>query len=149
MLIPQKPYIPTGTLRAAVTYPGVDEHFMDDDIRSALEAVSLGHLVDKLDVPDNWSHHLSGGEQQRLSLARALLARPDWLLLDEATASLDEPLEATIYGILSERLPQTTIVSICHRSTLIAMHDVQVAMRKGDGGLFGLQEVRPMPVPAG
>ncbi len=152
MLIPQKPYIPVGTLRAAVTYPGLDEHYDDGTIRQALAAVGLGHLTDKLDVEDAWAHHLSGGEQQRLSLARALLAKPDWLFLDEATASLDEPMEAMVYGIIAEQLPDTTVVSIGHRSTLVAMHDHQVAMHKGEAGLFKLREVtaaaRPNAVPA-
>lgn len=153
MLIPQKPYIPSGTLRAAVTYPGLDEHFDDAEIQAALRAVRLDHLVGQLDVEDNWAHHLSGGEQQRLSIARALLAKPDWLLLDEATASLDEPLEAVIYGILSEKLPHTTVVSIGHRSTLIAMHDRQVVMTPEPSGLFNLREktasAASSPVPAG
>ena len=153
MLIPQKPYIPAGTLRAAVTYPGLDEQYDDAAIKAALEAVGLGQLTDKLDLEDNWAHHLSGGEQQRLSLARVLLAKPDWLLLDEATASLDEPMEAVVYRLLRERLPGTTIVSIGHRSTLIAMHDRQAEMRKGPDGLFDLREktepAPPAPVAAG
>ena len=152
MLIPQKPYIPFGTLRAAVAYPGLDEHYEDADIRSALDAVGLQHLDAKLDTVDNWAHHLSGGEQQRVSLARALLAKPDWLLLDEATASLDEPMEATVYGILSERLPTTTIISIGHRSTLIGMHDRQAYMDREASGLFNLKErtasVQPSAMPA-
>ena len=152
MLIPQKPYIPSGTLRAAVTYPGLDEQYDDAAIKAALEAVNLGHLTGKIDLEDNWAHHLSGGEQQRVSLARALLARPDWLLLDEATASLDEPTEAVIYETLKRLLPQTTIVSIGHRSTLIAMHDRQVDMQKQPSGLFGLREKggsAPSPLAAG
>lgn len=152
MLIPQKPYIPVGTLRAAVTYPGLDEEYDDAAIIEALEAVGLQHLTGKLEVEDHWAHHLSGGEQQRLSLARALLAKPDWLLLDEATASLDEPMEATVYRIISERLPRTTVISIGHRSTLVAMHDRQVVMHREENGLFNLREAkaraRPEPLPA-
>ncbi|MDB5590885.1 ABC transporter ATP-binding protein/permease [Enterovirga sp.] len=152
MLIPQKPYIPVGTLRAAVTYPGLDAQYPDEDLRQALLDVNLGHLTDQLDVEDNWAHHLSGGEQQRLSLARALLAKPDWLFLDEATASLDEPMEAVAYRIISERLPNTTVVSIGHRSTLISMHDRQAVMTKEANGLFGLREkvatAEPSPAPA-
>jgi putative ATP-binding cassette transporter len=146
MLIPQKPYIPAGTLRAAVTYPGLGGDYDDEEIKAALESVNLGHLVDKLDLEDNWAHHLSGGEQQRVSLVRALLAKPDWLLLDEATASLDEPTEAVVYGILEKELPNTTIVSIGHRSTLIAMHDKQAVMQKSPNGLFDLRE-KAAPAP--
>lgn len=151
MLVPQKPYIPSGTLRAAVTYPGLDAQYDDAAIVAALKAVNLGHLVDKLDVEDAWAHHLSGGEQQRLSLARVLLAKPDWLLLDEVTASLDEPMEAAIYAILRRELPDTTIVSIGHRSTLIRMHDRQVEMSEEEGGLFDLREraAPPRPLAAG
>lgn len=148
MLIPQKPYIPAGTLRAAVTYPGVDDQFADADIVKALASVGLDHLADKLDLEDNWAHHLSGGEQQRVSLARALLAKPDWLLLDEATASLDEPMEATVYDILEQQLPNTTIISIGHRSTLIGMHDRQATMHKDESGLFDLRE-KAKPAAAG
>ena len=148
MLIPQKAYIPAGTLRAAITYPGLDEQYQDEEIGKALRSVKLDHLVDKLDLEDNWAHHLSGGEQQRVSLARALLAKPDWLLLDEATASLDEPTEAVVYDILEKELPDTTIISIGHRSTLVAMHDRQAVMTKGEGGLFDLRE-KALPAAAG
>jgi vitamin B12/bleomycin/antimicrobial peptide transport system ATP-binding/permease protein len=135
LLLPQRPYIPQGTLRAAVTYPAETGAFDDAAIRSALEAVRLSHLVDQLDVDDPWSQRLSGGEQQRLAIARALLARPDWLFLDEATAALDEPLEAEVYGVLRGRLPDTTVVSIGHRSTLIDLHDEVIAMEPGADGV--------------
>jgi len=122
MVVPQKPYIPIATLRAAVTYPAVAGTYPDDAIRKALADARLGGLVDQLDREDVWSQRLSGGEQQRLALARALLMRPDWLLLDESTSALDEKLEAEVYAALAERLPKTTIISIGHRSTLGAFH---------------------------
>jgi len=122
MVVPQKPYIPIATLRAAVTYPAEAGAYSDGAIRKALADARLGNLVDHLDVEDVWSQRLSGGEQQRVALARALLMRPDWLLLDESTSAMDEKLEAAMYAVLAERLPKTTVISIGHRSTLAAFH---------------------------
>jgi vitamin B12/bleomycin/antimicrobial peptide transport system ATP-binding/permease protein len=122
MVVPQKPYIPIATLRAAVTYPSEPGAYGDDAIRKALSDARLGSLVGQLDREDVWSQRLSGGEQQRIALARALLMRPDWLFLDESTSALDEKLEAEMYAALAEHLPKTTVVSIGHRSTLAAFH---------------------------
>jgi putative ATP-binding cassette transporter len=135
MLLPQRPYLPLGTLRDAVSYPGVTGTYADEAIIAALRAASLPHLVDRLDEEAFWVQVLSLGEQQRVAVARVLLARPDWLFLDEATAALDEPLEEAIYQALRTALPATTIVSIGHRSTLKAMHDRIIAMKPvGEGG---------------
>jgi len=128
MVVPQKPYIPITTLRAAVAYPREPGAYSDEAIRTALVDARLGHLVDQLDVEDMWSQRLSGGEQQRIALARALLIRPDWLLLDESTCALDEKVEAAVYAALAERLPNTTIISIGHRSTLGAFHRRRLEM---------------------
>jgi vitamin B12/bleomycin/antimicrobial peptide transport system ATP-binding/permease protein len=122
MVVPQKPYIPIATLRAAITYPSEPNTYIDDTIRKALVDVHLGGLVDQLDREDVWSQRLSGGEQQRIALARALLMQPDWLFLDESTSALDEKLEAEMYGAIAEHLPKTTVISIGHRSTLAAFH---------------------------
>lgn len=131
LLLPQKPYIPIGPLRDAVIYPAESGRFDDKLIAAALIDARLPQLADKLDIADNWSQRLSGGEQQRLAIARALLARPDWLLLDEATAALDEETEAAIYKMLAERLPQTTLVSIGHRATLAAFHADKARVQDG------------------
>ena len=142
MLLPQRPYIPIGSLRAAITYPGMHGEYDDAAIKAALTAAKLPALVDKLDEERAWAQTLSLGEQQRLAIARALLAKPDWLLLDEATAALDEPTEAEIYLMLKKTLPETTIVSIGHRSTLAAFHERSIGMQKGADGLFSPVEKR-------
>ncbi len=137
MLLPQRPYIPIGTLRSATTYPQTAGAYADAMIARALTAARLGHLVPHLDDRDlAWSQRLSGGEQQRLAIARALLARPDWLFLDEATSALDEPLEAELYRTIEELLPDTTVISIGHRSTLIPLHDRHIVMTPRDDGTF-------------
>ncbi len=123
LFLPQKPYIPIGTLSEAVAYPASPGAFDAAAIREALVACKLEPLADRLDETQNWSLALSLGEQQRLALARALLQRPDFLFLDEATASLDEANEANLYELLNERLPNTSIISIAHRPTVAAHHD--------------------------
>ena len=134
MLLPQRPYIPIGPLRDALAYPATAASFTDTQLHDVLRKVGLTGLVERLDDSDNWQMRLSGGEQQRLGVARALLAEPDWLFLDESTASLDEESEASLYRAIAEMLPKTTLVSIGHRSTLQAFHKRRVSFeRKGDG----------------
>jgi vitamin B12/bleomycin/antimicrobial peptide transport system ATP-binding/permease protein len=148
MLLPQRPYIPSGTLKTAVAYPSIAEAYHDEAVREALEFARLGSLACEIDSEDNWPQRLSGGEQQRLAIARAVLDKPDWLFLDEATSALDEKLEAEIYRMLSEVLPNTTIVSIGHRSTLIALHRRHVEMEPGRDGVFEPTPIMQVGSPA-
>jgi putative ATP-binding cassette transporter len=122
LFLPQKPYIPITTLKDAVSYPQDETQFSDEEAAQALDAVGLAHLAKDLRRADNWAQVLSGGEQQRLAFARALLNRPDWLFLDEATASLPDEAQASLYRLLKERLPDTTLVSIGHRASLGEFH---------------------------
>ncbi len=123
LFLPQKPYIPIGSLREAVCFPAQAGEFSDEQIRAALTDCRLESYGSRLDENAHWQQLLSGGEQQRLAMARALLHRPDYLFLDEATASLDEESEAWLYRILRERLPEAAIVSIAHRPAVAAFHD--------------------------
>jgi putative ATP-binding cassette transporter len=143
LFLPQKPYIPIGTLRDAVKYPDEQSTATDAEIVAALEAVKLGHLTSRLDDVAHWTNILSGGEQQRLAAARALVFRPDWLFLDEATASLDETMETAIYEALKQRLPSTTMVSIGHRPSLRQWHDRQIEVRRAPGEVGRLVEAAP------
>ena len=135
MLLPQKPYLPSGSLRDCVAYPSDEGTYLEKDIIDALKIVGLDRLITSLDDATNWAQRLSGGEQQRLAIARALLARPDWLFLDEATSALDEDSEAFLYRALKEHLKTTTLISIGHRSTLRVLHDRLMRM-ESQGALF-------------
>ncbi|MFC7538526.1 ATP-binding cassette domain-containing protein [Siccirubricoccus deserti] len=133
LFLPQRPYLPLGSLRRVLCYPRDAAEFDDATVQAALADAGLGHLSSRLDEADAWDRRLSGGEQQRVALARALLLQPDWLFLDEATASLDPEAEARFYGLLKERLPRTTLVSIAHRPAVAQYH--QRALRVRDGRL--------------
>jgi putative ATP-binding cassette transporter len=127
MLVPQRPYFPVATLADAITYPARAGSFDDAQLTDTLTAVGLAGLIPRLHEEAHWNRMLSGGEQQRLAIARVLLYAPDYLFLDEATAALDEAAEAMLYRLLQERLPAVTIISIGHRSTLGAFHRRRVA----------------------
>jgi putative ATP-binding cassette transporter len=138
MMLPQRPYFPVGSLKAAIVYPAEVSAFSSDRVRDVLISVGLPQLASRLDEEGHWNRMLSLGEQQRLGLARALLHAPQYLFLDEATASLDEASEAALYRLIEEKLPATTIVSIGHRSTLEAFHQRKVVLTRS-GEQFALQ----------
>ncbi|HKA47313.1 MAG TPA: ABC transporter ATP-binding protein/permease [Methyloceanibacter sp.] len=143
LVLPQRPYLPLGTLRGALAYPGSVEAFTPAEIDDVLRATGLGDVNDSLDEIAYWADRLSMGEQQRLSIARALLQRPDWLFLDEATSALDEPAEAMLYRLLLERLPHAAIVSIGHRSSLVMFHERFLALKSDGKGRHRLTPVTP------
>jgi putative ATP-binding cassette transporter len=145
MMLPQRPYIPIGTLRAAVSYPESPDRYDEAAIVDALRIAKLSDFIGELDVEDIWSQRLSGGEQQRLALARAILAKPDWLFLDEATSAMDEDMEAEIYETLMKNLPATTIVSIGHRASLSQIHNRRLEMLASAPGVFTPAEVAFKP----
>jgi len=123
LFLPQRSYIPLGSLKAALCYPGEAHQFDDAGCREVLTVVRLGGFAERLGEQDRWQQKLSGGEQQRLAMARALLHRPDFLFLDEATSALDPDTEKALYTALLERLPATTVISVAHRESLADFHD--------------------------
>ena len=129
MFIPQKPYLPLGTLKEAILYPG-NCRKTDEELVVLLEQCRIGYLAKELYVESDWAHVLSGGEQQRLAFVRALLYQPQWLFLDEATSALDETTEKIMYQLIETLLPDTTIVSIGHRSTLNSFHQFELVIDK-------------------
>ena len=140
LFLPQRPYVPVGSLRNAVTFPAVPGKFSDAEIAEALTACKLGDYANRLDESHHWDRRLSPGEQQRLALARAFLQRPDWLFLDEATSALDPETEATLYKLLIERLPETSLVSIAHRTNLAAFHHRRLQFKPVPGGMKVVSE---------
>ncbi|MDD7966656.1 ABC transporter ATP-binding protein/permease [Actinomycetospora lemnae] len=132
VFLSQQPYVPLGDLRTGVTYPERPEDVGDDRIAAVLRAVSLGQLAERLGEERVWWRELSPGEQQRLGFGRLLLARPDVVFLDEATAALDEGLEHELYTLLRRELPELIVVSVGHRSSLEAFHDTRLDLQ-GDG----------------
>ncbi|WP_416262230.1 ABC transporter ATP-binding protein/permease [Gibbsiella quercinecans] len=122
LFLPQKSYIPVGTLKSALAYPDEPETFTDQQYRQALVDCCLAERVDSLTQFDRWQQVLSGGEQQRLAMARVLLHRPDVIFLDEATSALDPETESQLYQALIEQLPNSTIISVAHRKELEHFH---------------------------
>jgi vitamin B12/bleomycin/antimicrobial peptide transport system ATP-binding/permease protein len=144
MALPQRPYFPIAPLAAAVSYPAQAGTFDAARLADAITAVGLPALADRLDEEAHWNRMLSPGEQQRLGIARALMMAPDYLLLDEATASLDEGPESALYRLLLERLPGTTIISIGHRASLNAFHGRRLTLeRQGDRSRLTEEAMQP------
>ena len=133
LFLPQKPYLTIGTLREQLSYPSGPDAFDEPAYREVLEDCGLSRLAGRLDEQQHWAQVLSPGEQQRIAFARALLHRPQWLFLDEATSSLDEESEARLYRLLKEKLPGTAVVSIGHRPTLAQFHERRWRIEPGDG----------------
>jgi vitamin B12/bleomycin/antimicrobial peptide transport system ATP-binding/permease protein len=134
MFLPQRPYLPLGSLRGALSYPAEPGRFADAEIEAALKAVSLGQLVGRLDEEERWDRVLSLGEQQRLAFARLLLHRPDWIFMDEATAALDEANQDAMMTLVVEQLPKAALVSIGHRPGLEVFHTRTLTLRRAEGG---------------
>ena len=129
MFLPQKPYLPLGTLRRAIIYPEAEKNSpSDENLKTVLQQADLPHLTDKLNSVEDWSRILSVGEQQRLAFARVILSAPQFIFLDEATSALDEPRELEMYQLLKKVLPDTTIISVGHRSTLYQVHDTELKL---------------------
>jgi vitamin B12/bleomycin/antimicrobial peptide transport system ATP-binding/permease protein len=140
LFLPQRPYLPLGTLRRVVSYPDPVGRFPQAELEAVLRDCGLGPLVEHLDESRHWALELSPGEQQRIAIARALLQRPAWLFLDEATSALDHDLEQHLYELLRERLPDTTLVSIAHGQGLSKYHTRAIEIGGGGG------EVRLLPL---
>ena len=143
LFLPQRPYFPLGTLREALCYPSRLESFTDIEIGEALTAVGLSHLLARLDQSADWTTQLSGGEQQRVAFARAILEKPAWLFLDEATSNLDDASQAELYALLTDRLKHTTIVSIAHRNELARFHGQRLELDAGARGVRELSTLSP------
>jgi putative ATP-binding cassette transporter len=144
LFLPQKPYLPIGTLREVVSYPTPPAGLGDTTLREALYVVGLPDLAGRLDETAHWALALSPGEQQRIAFARALVQKPEWLFLDEATSAVDEETEARLYSLLRERLPGTAVVSVGHRNTLRAFHGRRLVVTPNGAGPATVEEAAPI-----
>ena len=144
-MLPQKPYVPFGTLRRAVAYPGAAEDWTVEQISEALRKVGLDHITDRIDEEAPWDQTLSGGEKQRLAFARLLLHHPDIVVLDEATSALDEKSQDKMMEIVTRELPNSTIVSVAHRVELEAFHSRKIVLERRKGGARLVSDVDLIP----
>jgi len=137
VVMPQKPYLPVGTLRAALTYPKPENEVPETEILQALSICRLDHLKDRLGDWENWALFLSVGEQQRVSWARVFLQKPQWLFLDEATSALDEDTQKRLYDALKKELPQSTLISVAHSQNPKDFH-------QGIWNILGTEKIQPV-----
>ncbi|MGY8679012.1 ABC transporter ATP-binding protein/permease [Bradyrhizobium sp. UFLA05-153] len=144
-MLPQRPYVPTGSLRRAVAYPGAAEDWTVDEICAALRKVGLDHLKEKIEEEGPWDQTLSGGEKQRLAFARLLLHSPDIVVLDEATSALDEKSQDRMMKMVTDELPKATIVSVAHRAELEAFHSRKIVLERHRGGARLVSDVDLIP----
>ncbi|MGY4475069.1 ABC transporter ATP-binding protein/permease [Bradyrhizobium sp. USDA 3364] len=144
-MLPQKPYVPTGTLRRAVAYPAAAEDWSVEEIGDALRKVGLDHLKEKIEEDAPWDQTLSGGEKQRLAFARLLLHAPDIVVLDEATSALDEKSQDKMMEMVTAELPKATIVSVAHRVELEAFHSRKIVLERRKGGARLVSDVDLIP----
>jgi putative ATP-binding cassette transporter len=144
-MLPQKPYIPSGTLRRAIAYPGAADDWLTEQICDALHKVGLDHLKEKIEEEGPWDQTLSGGEKQRLAFARLLLHNPDIVVLDEATSALDEKSQDKMMEIVIRELPKATIVSVAHRIELEAFHSRKIVLERRKGGAKLVSDVDLIP----
>lgn len=133
-MLPQRPYVPSGTLRRAVAYPRSTDDWTLDEIKAAVEKVGLGYLNDRIEDDLPWDQTLSGGEKQRLAFARLLLQAPDIIVLDEATSALDENSQDKLMEMIIRELPKVTIISVAHRAELEAFHSRKITLERREGG---------------
>jgi putative ATP-binding cassette transporter len=144
-MLPQKPYVPSGTLRRAVAYPGSADSWSDDQIAEALDKVGLAHLKTKIEEDAPWDQTLSGGEKQRLAFARLFLHNPDIIVLDEATSALDDKSQDKMMELLTKTLPKATIVSVAHRTELEAFHSRKIVLERRKGGAKLVSDIELIP----
>ena len=144
-MLPQRPYVPSGTLRRAVAYPGAEDDWTVEQIGEALHKVGLDHLKEKIEEEAPWDQTLSGGEKQRLAFARLLLHNPDIVVLDEATSALDEKSQDKMMKMVTDELPKATIVSVAHRVELEAFHSRKIVLERRKGGARLVSDIDLIP----
>jgi putative ATP-binding cassette transporter len=144
-MLPQRPYVPSGTLRRAAAYPAAEEDFSVEQIGEALDKVGLAHLVEKIEEEAPWDQTLSGGEKQRLAFARLFLHNPDIIVLDEATSALDEKSQDSMMELLTKQMPKATVVSVAHRAELEAFHSRKIVLERRKGGAKLVSDIDLIP----